>query len=343
MSGREKKRERQPTTQAPADKQGSTLGAWLVDKARAEGFDDAGVVRIEGPPKDAPALQAAVASGRLLPFDWMARTLDQRMDVRVRMPSARSLLVVVQNYFTGDFEEHAATLDEGARARVARISRYAWGHDYHNVIRRRLRRLRTLLLEQAGGGRVAPFNDVDAVFERAWAHAAGLGFIGKSAMFIHPKLGTWTFLGGLITDLDLCGDVAPKPLQTDLCGTCTACLDACPTQAITAPFVVDARRCLVTWNVEEATDPRGDALSAGSGWAVGCDVCQEVCPWNKFEQKTQEPRFQARHVFLDPHAPPTDIEGTALARPGQDSLVHLAQRAGPASMVRQRRQRPPSL
>ncbi|HEY4223905.1 MAG TPA: QueG-associated DUF1730 domain-containing protein, partial [Myxococcota bacterium] len=216
-----------------------------------------------------------------------------------------------------------------ATAPLAKVSRYAWGADYHHLLRKKLRRLRKALLELVPGGKCAPFNDVDAVLERGWAEAAGLGFIGKSAMLIHKELGTWTFLGGLATDVDL--GPARRRLVVDGCGSCTACLDACPTHAIVSPRVVDANKCLVTWNVEEPSDARGDAPAfTGHGWAVGCDVCQEVCPWNRFQQPTREPRFHApspdRKAYAA-DAPPQDISGSPLLRPGADALPHLAARA----------------
>ena len=300
---------------------GPTLAAFILERARAEGFDDAAVVPADTALQDVDEVRRAMDDGRHGPLAWLKESVDQRVDIRARYPWARSVLVVVQSYFQGDHNEHVPDLD--GRAKVAR---YAWGHDYHNMLRRRLRRVRRALLEAAGGGRCAPFLDVDAVLERAWAQAAGLGFIGKSTLFIHRGLGTWTFLGGAVTDIDL--GPRTRPLQTQLCGSCTACMDACPTQAIVRPQVVDAARCLVTWNVEETEDPRGDAFG-GSGWAVGCDVCQEVCPWNRFEKRTQEPRLVpiAGHVAFSPADAPTDVQGTPLARPGVDVLPRLAARA----------------
>lgn len=304
---------------------GAALGAWLKARALAEGFDDCEVVSAHAPLPDAERLVEAVREGRLEPFPWMADTLDQRTDLRRRLPWAHSVLVVMQSYFTGSHADH---LESRALAGKAKVSRYAWGTDYHGFLRRRLRRLRRSLIEEAGGGRCAPFLDVDAVFERAWAKAAGLGFVGKSGLLIHRGLGTWTFLGGLATDVDL-GPSARAP-ATEMCGTCTACLDACPTQAITAPGVVDARRCLVTWNIEETLDARGDAPGmTGHGWAIGCDVCQEVCPWNRFAKRTDEARFLPRpgHVAFGVDDAPTDVEGTPLARPGAEVLPALAARA----------------
>jgi epoxyqueuosine reductase len=166
------------------------------------------------------------------------------------------------------------------------------------------------------------------VWERAWAEAAGLGFVGKSAMFIHRRRGTWTFLGGLVTDLELLPTgVAVEPSR---CGTCTRCIDACPTQAITAPGQVDARRCLTTWNVERPLHPDADhADLLGHGWAVGCDVCQEVCPWNRFQVLSPELRFSPRagHVVVTSESLPEDVQGTALARPGPVGVLLSVERA----------------
>lgn len=306
------------------------LGAWLVSRAKELGFDDAAVVPADTPLPDVEHVRASVALGHMGPLSWMTNTLQQRLDLKQRLPWAKGVLVVLANYWAGDHDAHVPSL-EG----LAKVSRYAWGQDYHHVLRRKLRRLRKELIERSiPGTKCAPFNDVDAVLERAWAEAAGLGFIGKSAMLIHrnaqggPGLGTWTFIGGLVTDVDL--GARTRPLVTDACGSCTACLDACPTQAIVSPRVVDARRCLVTWNVEEPSAAEGDAAGmTGHGWAVGCDVCQEVCPWNHKPTTTSEPRFLPRpgHVAFAPDSAPLDIEGTPLARPGKEALPALAARA----------------
>ena len=303
---------------------GNQLGQELCAQARAAGFDDVGVCAAATPMPYRSEVDEALSSGRFDVFQWMQGTKDQRLDVRVRMPQAQSVVVVAQSYWQGDHSDH---VDDAALARAARVSRYAWGQDYHHVLRRKLRRLRKWLIARVPEAKVAPFNDVDAVSERAWAVAAGLGFIGKSGMFISPKLGTWTFLGGLITDVKLTNDDDDAPPRVRHgCGSCTACLDACPTQAIGPAQVVDPLRCLTTWNVEEPNDVRGDAF-VGSGWAVGCDVCQEVCPWNKFAITTSEPGYRPRHVVIDPEAPPPDVAGTPLARPGQENLARLARRA----------------
>lgn len=301
------------------------LGAWLEERAREAGFDDAAIVPASTTLPDVERVRESIDAGRMGPLTWMTETKEQRLDIMKRLPWAKSVLVVLASYWTGAHEAHV----EGGRVEGARVSRYAWGQDYHHVLRRKLRRVRKELLERVPGAKCAPFNDVDAVLERGWAEAAGLGFIGKSAMLISKSLGTWTFIGGLVTDVDL-GPLV-RANVTDACGTCTACLDACPTHAIVADRVVDARKCLVTWNVEEPEAPEGDAPGmTGHGWAVGCDVCQEVCPWNKFAKPATDERFKPRsptHVAFTPETAPVDVQGTPLARPGKEALPLLAARA----------------
>lgn len=310
------------------------LGAWLEERAREAGFDDAAIVPASTTLPDVERVREAIDAGRMGPLTWMTETKDQRLDITKRLPWAKSVLVVLASYWTGDHDDHerdtaGAMGSGGPHIEGAKVSRYAWGQDYHHVLRRKLRRVRKELLARVPGAKCAPFNDVDAVLERAWAEAAGLGFVGKSAMLISKNLGTWTFIGGLVTDVDLGERV--RPLVTDACGSCTACLDACPTKAIVSPRIVDARKCLVTWNVEEPDAPEGDAPGmTGHGWAVGCDVCQEVCPWNKFAKLTTEERFKPRspsHVAFTPETAPQDVQGTPLARPGKDALPKLAERA----------------
>ena len=145
-------------------------------------------------------------------------------------------------------------------------------------------------------------------------------------MFIHRGYGTWTFLGGLMLDMTLPAD---QPVPTDLCGTCTACLDACPTQAIVEPGHLEPERCLVTWNIERPFHPAGSPLfNEQTGWIAGCDICQEVCPWNKFQVHTQEARFFPRegHVAFEEDDIPTVLEGTPLARPGLEGMKQTFKR-----------------
>ncbi len=303
------------------------LGEWVRREALALGFHDAACVRVDGESPHAARYQNAIDEGRLAPLGYMTTSAAERSDVRVRMPQAQTMVVVFLSYHCGSHEDHAPS---GGLEGRAKVSRYAWGGDYHGYMRKKLRKLRTRLLERANAPptEVSLFNDTDPVLERAWAEATGRGFIGKSAMFIHRKMGTYTFLGGMITTLDL-GAPPPAPMH-DLCGRCTRCIDACPTDAFAAPFSVDATKCLTTWNVECPEDDRGDAPEfEGHGWAVGCDVCQEVCPWNKFSLAETVERFHPRegHVAFHLDEIPEDLAGTALARPKAHGLKRSVARA----------------
>ncbi|MDA0712873.1 MAG: tRNA epoxyqueuosine(34) reductase QueG [bacterium] len=287
---------------------------FVKELALSLGFDD---VRIASALEDTPyktQFQQAIAEERHGPLDYMSKTAKERADVLALMPEAKSVVVVAKNYYTGDHEHKPAEA-------FAKVSRYAWGGDYHHWFKKRLRKMRTTLQDHYGDQiKVHIFNDTGPVLERGWAERSGLGFIGKSGMLIHREFGTWTFLGGFVTDLELKAD---KPTVKQMCGTCTACIDACPTGAIVAPQKVDARLCLTTWNVERPLDEgAGHPLFKGHGWAVGCDICQEVCPWNKFEQTSNEDRFKARlgHSHLSKDQNLTDIAGTPLARAGQKGL-----------------------
>lgn len=303
------------------------LGEWVQAEGRALGFHDVALVAVDGPAPHAEHYQEAVASGRLEPLDYMATTTEERSDVRVRMPRAQTMVVVFLSYHCGSHADHAP---EGGLEGRAKVSRYAWGGDYHGYMRKKLRKLRVRLLEKAGAPptEVSLFNDTDPVLERAWAEATGRGFIGKSAMFIHRKLGTYTFLGGMVTTLDL--GAAPPVVPHDLCGRCTRCLDVCPTNALVAPMTLEVGRCLTTWNVECPDDERGDLPElSGHGWAMGCDLCQEVCPWNKFSLAETVARFEPRagHVAFGPGEIPEDLSGTALARPKKRGLERSVARA----------------
>lgn len=324
---------------------GKALADWLLLTAKEVGFDDAALVDATCGTPDAVHILDSAQKGYAGPLDYLVKNAETRADIQKRMAGCTAVFVGVVNYYHGD---HCDYTDEDTYQTGAKISRYAWGSEYHKIVRKKLRKLREGLVEKSQGAvNASIFNDVDAVAERAWAMGAGLGFIGKSSMFIHRQFGTWTFLGGLT----IVGDVGvlPKPRlssaqQTLDCGTCTACLDACPTNAIVAPYQVDARRCLTTWNVECADAPEGqEPHMRGHGFAVGCDICQEVCPWNRFAQTSREPRFAPRtgHAVIPADGTPESvahlaesIRGTPVARPSIKHLPQLAARAvdGPAAL-----------
>jgi len=274
------------------------------------GFDDIGFASAKTPVFFAKEVKEAHIDGRFGPLDYLDRTLDARLDLSSFFPEARSVIVLVKNYYTGDHPPGSGN--------KAKIARYAWGKDYHQWFKKRLAKLSALLPKDS---RNWLFNDTGPFLERAWAHKAGLGFIGKSAMFIHRNLGTWTFLGGLATDFEIEPD---EPYEGPSCGSCTRCLDACPTDALIAPQKLDASKCISTWTIERTLHP--DALQLAPRnhtWAFGCDICQEVCPWNKFQKITNEERFQPirGRVLLSAETFRQDLRGSPLYRTRKAGLL----------------------
>ncbi len=220
-----------------------------------------------GPTPHADVVQAWVDAGLHADMDWYTRTLDVRLDPRLRDPEARSVLVLAM--------DHAVTVPPDPGGLTGRVARYAWGRDYHNLIGKRLKGLRRDLRE-AG---VANWGGVDTapIVERAWAAASGLGYTGRNGVQIVPAHGSWMLLAVLFLDAVLEPD---KPLTRDHCGACTRCLPACPTDAFVGPRVLDANRCIAYWTIESQDLPPLDLLDGFGRWVFGCDVCQDVCPHN---------------------------------------------------------------
>lgn len=294
-------------------------------RARAAelGFDACGVARAE-PADPHGHLRAWLERGVPESLSYMEKTAAQRADPRVVLPGARSVVALAISYYRADHDPKP--WPEGQ----LKVSRYAVVDDYHIVVRRKVRKLRRTVLQLASDAVVHPTVDTSPVMERAWAERAGIAWVGKSTMAISPRLGTYTFLASLVTTLELTYDEA----HADRCGSCTACLDACPTQAFVGPYQLDAKRCITTWNVEErgAFDATTPSLH---GWVAGCDVCQEVCPWNKFAKPTRERRFTPRPALAAPdpevfaaRGGPEAVErlgallvGTALRRTGAAAIA----------------------
>jgi epoxyqueuosine reductase len=228
------------------------------------------------PPEHGAALRRWVEAGHAATMGYLKRRLEERLDPRRVLPGARSVLCVALNYYQG----------EPADASWRPVARYAWGRDYHDVIAPRLERLAAHLAE-AGGARSRGYVDTGPVLERDLAARAGLGWVGKNTMLLHPRLGSWFFLGVLLTTAELARDA---PLA-DRCGSCRACLDACPTGAFVAPYVLDARRCISYLTIEHRGDIDPDLQPGMAGWQFGCDICQDVCPWNRKAPTTAEADF----------------------------------------------------
>jgi epoxyqueuosine reductase len=253
------------------------------------GFDLVGVARPEAP-AELDFFASWVARGHAGEMTYLASQVEKRSDLRVAFPWARSIVCVALQYDTPAPYSNAAPDDRGW------IARYAWGDDYHDVMTALLDRLAARLTEALGPFRSRRYADTGPIAEKAYAAAAGLGAYGKNTCLLHPEHGSWFFLGELVTDLDLDPD-APR---VDLCGSCTACLDVCPTGAFPAPYVLDATRC-ISYLTIEAKGAIPEALRPGVGRHVfGCDLCQDVCPWNRKRRHAGAAAFEAREGLMAP-------------------------------------------
>ena len=273
----------------------AALAARAKGLARDEGFDLAGVARADAPP-DLAFFAEWVARGHAGEMAYLTSQVAKRSDLRAAFPWARSVVCVGLQYDTPHPYSTAAPGDRGW------ISRYAWGDDYHDVMRARLDRVVDRLKDEAGPFEARVYVDSGPVAEKAWAAAAGLGAWGKNGCLLHPEHGSWFFLGEIVTDLDLPAD-SPRP---DLCGSCTACLEACPTGALVAPYVLDATRCISYLTIEvKGAIPEGRRAGVDRH-VFGCDICQDVCPWNRKRRHRGEAAFEPR-----PGAEAPDLAGLA--------------------------------
>lgn len=247
------------------EERAETLKAWALEL----GFDRAGVARLE-PSEQEDALREWIERGDLAGMAWMGRRLERRLDPRELLPGARSAVCVVLRY-------HPLAGEEPPGGDLwPRVARYARGLDYHDLMGRRLRALEGRIEAAFPGTRTRRYVDTGPVLERELAARAGLGAQGKNTNLLSRELGSWFLLGEVLLTLDL----APDPPVADLCGRCTRCLDHCPTGALPEPFRLDARRCISYWTIEHRGDLPPGAREMVGEWVFGCDVCQEVCPWN---------------------------------------------------------------
>jgi epoxyqueuosine reductase len=258
--------------------------------AREVGFDLAGVARADAPPPTLAAFARWVAAGHAGEMAYLTSQVAARSDLRAAFPWARSVLCVGLQYDTPAPYSVEAPDERGW------IARYAWGDDYHDVMKAMLERLAARLEPETGAFRWRAYVDTGPIVERAYAAAAGLGAWGKNTCLLHPEHGSWFFLGELVTDLDLPAD-APRP---DLCGSCTACLEACPTGALPAPYLLDATRCISYLTIELKGSVPDDLRPALGRHVFGCDLCQDVCPWNRRRRHHGRREFEARPGLAAP-------------------------------------------
>lgn len=252
-------------------------------KAEAErlGFSHTGISKAGFLEAEAPRLEQWLAGNRHGQMSYMERYFDKRLDPRLLVEDAKSVVSLLLNYFPAEFQEDPE---------APKISRYAYGKDYHEVIKEKLKALLNFIREQIGEVSGRAFTDSAPVLDRAWAAKSGLGWIGKNSNLIHPKAGSYFFIAELILDLELEPDAPMK----DYCGSCTRCIDACPTDAIIKPQVVDGSKCISYFTIELKDQIPASVKGKFDNWAFGCDICQEVCPWNRFSKPTSEPGFKAK-------------------------------------------------
>ncbi len=290
-------------------------------KAAELGFDACAIAKAEEIDPDNRFL-AWLDAGFHADMEWMAHTADMRREPREKLPGAKSAVVAARNYY---YPRPPAPLGSG------RVSRYAWGRDYHRVLRKPLQALAQAIEQSSPGAQTYCSIDSAPVLEKFWAARAGLGWIGKNSLILHPDLGSWFFLGVILTTAELAPD-SPMP---DRCGSCRACMDACPTGAIVEPRMVDSRRCISYHTIENRSEIPGLVAGNMRDWVFGCDICQEACPWNHRVSDTDESDFAPRPGHAHPdleRLTRMDAEGFQEAFAG--SPIMRAKQAGMARNAR---------
>lgn len=246
------------------------------------GFDFCGISRAEFLEQEAPRLERWLKEGKQGQMAYMENYFDKRLDPRLLVDGAKSVISLLYNYYPA--EEKTSS---------PKLSKYAYGEDYHVVIREKLNAFLDLLKTQIGDIHGRTFVDSAPVLEKAWAAKSGLGWIGKNANLINKKQGSFFFIAELIIDMEL----EPDGPIADYCGTCTRCIDACPTEAIVEPYVVDGSKCISYLTIELKEAIPKEFAGKMQDWAFGCDICQDVCPWNSFSVPHREDRFQINSVL----------------------------------------------
>ncbi|MBK0379184.1 tRNA epoxyqueuosine(34) reductase QueG [Mucilaginibacter segetis] len=250
-------------------------------KAEAEklGFMFCGIAKAEFLEDEAPKLESWLSKGMHGEMHYMENHFDKRLDPRLLVDGAKSVISLGLNYYNNNIQIDITS---------PKISKYAYGVDYHSVIKDKLKQLLNTINTEIGEVNGRAFVDSAPVLDKAWAKKAGLGWIGKNANLISKKTGSFFFLAELIIDLELEYDIKPT---ADHCGSCTRCIDACPTDAIVGPYVVDGSRCISYLTIELKNEIPNEFKGKMDNWMFGCDICQDVCPWNRFSVLNSEPAF----------------------------------------------------
>ena len=254
-------------------------------EAKRLGFLSCGISKAEFLEEEAPRLERWLHNNMHGNMHYMENHFDKRLDPTLLVEGSKSVISLTYNYYTDVVQQ-----DPNA----PKISKYAYGLDYHYIIKDKLKQLLEYIKEEIGDVNGRAFVDSAPIMEKAWAKKSGLGWIGKHSNLITQKVGSYYFIAELIIDLDLEVDHA----VTDHCGSCTACIDACPTQAITEPYKVDGSKCISYFTIELKENIPNEMKGQFDQWMFGCDVCQEVCPWNRFSKNHSEPLFSPKPELL---------------------------------------------
>jgi epoxyqueuosine reductase len=252
----------------------------IQDEALRLGFDFCGMAKADFLEEEAPRLEQWLLQNMNGKMKYMENYFDKRLDPRKLVDGARSVISLLFNYYPEE------TFPDSA----LKISKYAYGADYHLVMKEKMKELLNFISENIGEVNGRAFVDSAPVLDKAWAKRSGLGWIGKNSNLISTQQGSFLFIGELIVDLELDYD---SPIE-DFCGTCTRCIDACPTDAIVKPYVVDGSKCISYFTIELKEEIPVEVKGKFEGWAFGCDICQDICPWNRFSKPHHEKQFEPR-------------------------------------------------
>jgi epoxyqueuosine reductase len=256
----------------------------IKTEAKRLGFLSCGISKAEFLEEEAPRLEKWLTNTMHGEMQYMENHFDKRLDPTKLVPDSKSVISLLLNYFPSEFQNHGSY----------KVSKYAYGTDYHFVIKDKLKQLMAFISEEIGAVHGRAFVDSAPVLDKAWAAKSGLGWMGKHSNLLTKQVGSFYFIAELIVDLDLEYD---SPVS-DHCGACTACIDACPTEAIVAPYVVDGSKCISYFTIELKNEIPSDVRGQFDDWMFGCDVCQDVCPWNRFSKSHNEPLFNPNPELL---------------------------------------------
>ena len=254
--------------------------------ANKVGFELVGIAKAEALTDEFEQFTEWISSGYHATMHYLEKNLEKRKDIREILPGAESVIVVGMSYYTP--HQHDQSIEKG------KISRYAWGTDYHEILPKKMQEIVSTLEGIDPHAQHKIYVDTGPISEKQWARKAGIGWQGKNSNIISREIGSWFFLGVIITTIPLEYD---SPID-DYCGTCTACLDTCPTSAIIEPYTVDANKCISYWTIEAKPDKEIpiEISSHMEQWIYGCDICQDVCPWNRFSVDTSQEEFHPRNA-----------------------------------------------